>query len=169
MKSRLSSKLAVLMFIGALVALSIAACGETADCKNLRETTYASKRSWDACDPNEQNPCIKVPGNQKDCTGVLTCDFAVNRHYRDLAEMAVYKIGEQSQGCFHCAVPNCIAGEIPYCEPVSQRCIIVTEVIDGGGFVQGSTDSGTPLPDGNVEIPDTSVTDTGGGDALLPN
>ena len=169
MKSRLSAKLAVLMFIGALVSLSIAACGETADCKNLRETTYANKRTWDACDPNETNPCIKVPGNQKDCTGVLTCDFAVNRPFRDQAELAVYKIGEQSQGCFLCAVPNCIAGEIPFCEPVSRRCIIISQLLDDGGIVQGSADSGSPAPDANVSLPDTGVADTGGGDAITPN
>ena len=69
-------------------------------------------------DPNDQ--CIFIPGNPKDCTGVLTCEFAVNRKYRADAELAVYTIGEQSQGCYLCAIPECISGELGYCEPVSR-------------------------------------------------
>src|SRR5947199_5647333 len=87
----------LLAVAGVLVAT---ACGESDGCKALRDQTYANKRVWDACEPDPFNPfkdCIKVAGNPKDCSGVLTCDFAVNARYRDVAELAVYKIGEQSQ------------------------------------------------------------------------
>lgn len=126
---------------------SLEACGESGSCTQLRETMYASKATWDACDPTIQNPnaqCIFVPGNPNDCTGVLTCEFAVNRKFRAEAEMAVYTIGQQSQGCYRCAIPECIAGELGYCEPVSRRCIVVTNFTSGGEPIGGILDAGPP-------------------------
>ncbi|MBV9947781.1 MAG: hypothetical protein JOZ69_13080, partial [Myxococcales bacterium] len=95
---------------------------------------------WGACDPRDPNACIQVGGNSRDCTGVLTCDFAVNRQHRLEAEHAVLTIGQQSLGCYLCAQPNCVGG-IPTCEPVSQQCILV-----GGGVTPppGGQDAGSP-------------------------
>src|SRR5205823_9160794 len=104
---------------------------------------------------------IKVAGNPKDCSGVLTCDFAVNARYRDVAELAVYKIGEQSQGCHLCATPNCIGGDLAYCEPISKRCIPIANLIGGipvigdqdagrGPDASGGFDSGFSAGDGGV-------------------
>jgi hypothetical protein len=137
---------AVLLSIPAASA-SLEACGESGSCTQLRAATYASKAVWDACDPTVPNPdaqCIFVPGNPKDCTGVLTCEFAVNRKYRADAEMAVYTIGQQSQGCYLCAQPSCISGELGYCEPVSRRCVLVTGFTTTGQPIGGLLDSGAP-------------------------
>jgi hypothetical protein len=151
----------LLAVAGVLIAT---ACGESDGCKSLRDQTYANKRVWDACSFDDD--CIAVPGNQKDCTGVLTCEFSVNKRYRDLAEMAVYKIGEQSQGCHLCAFPNCIAGAISVCEQVSKRCIIVSELKDGGGVTQGTEDAGgnPPVDSGGLVSNDTGVPDSGATD-----
>ncbi len=110
-------------------------CGESASCAKLRSDNYALKETWDACDPGDAEPCIKVLGNPKDCTGVLACDFAVNPHHRAEAEQTVLTVGEQSQGCFLCAIPNCAGGDLTWCEPVSRRCILVTALSDAGPSV----------------------------------
>jgi hypothetical protein len=105
------------------VVSSTTGCGEGGSCTQLRNTTYSNLQTWEACEPQDPEACIPVAGNPKDCTGVLTCDFAVNPHYRTQAEQAVLTIGQQSQTCFLCAVPNC-GGGTPMCEPVSRRCIL---------------------------------------------
>jgi hypothetical protein len=143
----------VLWLLGGAVLLTIPAgpaaleaCGESGSCTQLRSSLYASKEIWDACDPALPNPdsqCIFIPGNPKDCTGVLSCEFAVNRKFRADAEMAVYTVGQQSQGCYLCAQPECIAGELGYCEPVSKRCILVSGFSAGGEPIGGLLDSGT--------------------------
>jgi hypothetical protein len=147
---------------------SIEACGESGACTQLRSETYANKAIWDACDPTIPNPndqCIFIPGNPKDCTGVLTCEFAVNRKYRADAELAVYNIGQQSQGCYLCAVPDCIAASFGYCEPVSRRCIVVTSFSNGepGGSSEDSGSAGNVTPTGEdsgapAPTPDGSTT-----------
>jgi hypothetical protein len=130
---------------------ALEACGESGSCTQLRSTLYANKTVWDACDPtvtpDPNAQCIFVPGNPKDCTGVLSCEFAVNRKYRAEAEMAVYTVGQQSQGCYLCAEPQCIAGTFGYCEPVSRRCIVVTGFTAGGEPIGGVLDSGIPVTD----------------------
>jgi hypothetical protein len=142
-------------------SVSIEACGESGSCTQLRSTMYQNKEVWDACDPTVQNPndqCIFIPGNPKDCTGVLTCEFAVNRKYRADAEMAVYTIGQQSQGCYLCAVPECISGELGYCEPVSRRCILVTGFTPSGLPIGGLLDAGT-TPTGDGASPAVTILD----------
>jgi hypothetical protein len=134
-------------------ATSVTACGESGACTNLRETEYANLVTWQACDPAGIDQCIIEPGNPKDCTGVLSCNFAVNPKFRAEAEQAVYTSGQASQGCYLCAVPNCIAAEEGICEPVSRRCIAVSGTTDGGllfaGEDGGSTSTGTP-PSGDA-------------------
>ena len=124
-----------------VVISSSSGCGEGASCTQLRNTTYSTLQTWQACDPADPEPCIMVGGNSKDCTGVLTCDFAVNPHYRMQAEQAVLTIGQQSQTCFLCAVPNCAGGVLGTCEPVSRRCIL-SPIALGAGTGTG-TDGGT--------------------------
>ena len=169
MKSRLLSKIGSAIAVGGVLAAasstaatSMSACGESGACTNLREATYASLETWQACDPaGPADQCIIEAGNPKDCTGVLSCDFAINPKYRAEAETMVYAIGQQSQGCYLCAVPNCITAEIGYCEPISRRCLGVSAVTDGGlvivtppppedsGTSSTGSDSSTPVtPDG---------------------
>ena len=141
---------AVLLSIPA-ASVSLEACGESGSCTQLREQMYATKEVWDACDPTAPNPntqCIFVPGNPKDCTGVLTCEFAVNVKHRAEAEQAVYAIGEQSQGCYLCATPECITGSLGYCEPASRRCMLVSGFTPGGQPIGGLQDAGAPSDSG---------------------
>ena len=139
-----------------LASTSMEGCGESGACTQLRQTMYANKETWDSCNPAAANPddeCIFVPGNPKDCTGVLTCEFAVNRRFRAEAEQAVYNIGQQSQGCYLCAMPNCISANLPYCEPVSRRCIMVT------GFANG-VPTGSTVDAGAAPAPAPTSTST---------
>jgi len=121
---------------------SLVACGESAGCTRLRDDTYAEKSTWSACDPSDPLACIKVPGNPRDCTGVLACDFAINRHYQDEAARRVLTIAQDSLGCYLCAKPDCPAGDLAYCEPVSKHCIIASEVIEGGTVVTPTQEAG---------------------------
>jgi hypothetical protein len=149
---------------GAALATSVAttasltACGETGDCARLRNDTYAQKLVWGACDPAVDNQCIKVPGNPRDCTGVLSCDFAVTRPYREQAEQVVLTIAQQSQGCFLCATPSCLAGDIAWCEPVSRQCLLITALVDGGPVFGGDLDSASPAIDTGAPVIDTGAT-----------
>jgi hypothetical protein len=165
-----------LVTIVALVALpsfgtiaSLNGCGESPACSRLRDTTYAQKETWDACDPAAPEPCVAVFGNPKDCTGVLACEFAVNPIHRAEAEMAVLTIGQQSQGCYLCAIPDCVMGAIPWCEPVSRRCMIITSLLEGGAptFEEQppTLEASAPAPvDANASapVPDASGSDASG-------
>jgi len=86
--------LATVSISAPLSAATVASgCGESAGCSQLRTQTYADKEGWDACDPAQgASACLKIPGNPRDCTGVLTCDFAVNPIHRKEAELATYTI-----------------------------------------------------------------------------
>jgi len=173
MKSMKSKRIAgsALWLVGVAALLSvpaastsIEACGESGACSQLRQTTYGDKLAWGACDPALPDPndqCIFVAGNPKDCTGILTCEFAVNRNFREVAELAVASIGEQSQGCYLCAVPNCITAGDPYCDPVSRECLVVSGFTSGGQPFGNTEDAGTTTEDsgGNVI---TATQDAGG-------
>src|SRR5579864_2495392 len=121
----------------------VAACGDSSSCNSLRTSLYSQKLAWGACDPSNTDECIKVPGNPKDCTGVLSCDFAVTRSKREAAEQAVLTAGQQSQGCYLCATPNCVSGDIAICEPVTRECILITSIDDSGAISQVSVDAGS--------------------------
>jgi len=173
MKSRLTAKVVakvaswlalggVLAAASSTAATSMTACGESGACTNLRETTYADLETWQACEPGgPPSQCLIEPGNSKDCTGVLTCDFAINPKYRAEAEQRVYSIGQDSQGCYLCAVPNCISAQLAICEPISRRCLGVSAVTDGGLIIVGT--SPPPAGDGGTVVT-PSIGDTGAPD-----
>src|SRR5579859_2616155 len=77
--------------------LTVAACGDSSQCDKVRDQTFAQKQIWEVCEPNALDPCIKAFGNVKDCSGVLSCDFAINPMYRQEAEQAVLTIAQQTQ------------------------------------------------------------------------
>lgn len=99
------------------------------NCDRLREDLLEEKNSWNECTRHEE--CILVGGNSQDCTGVMACNFAVHREHRLAAERRVLQLPEDTVDCLVCASPNCESGDIPFCEPVSGRCMIVTEIIEG--------------------------------------
>jgi hypothetical protein len=149
-------------------AVTLSACGESGGCTKLRNDLYATKQVWGACDPAEGVfACIKVAGNGRDCTGVLSCDFAVNPVHRMDAEQAVLTVGQRSQGCYLCAQPNCVSGDIAYCEPITRQCLLATELIDGGVVFGGDIDSASPAPT-SAAPDDTGVPEASAPDALPP-
>ncbi len=155
----------VLVAASSTAATSMSACGESGACTNLRENTYAELEAWQACEPGgPADQCLPESGNPKDCTGVLACDFAINPKFRAQAEQRVYSIGEASQGCYLCAVPNCTTVNIAICEPISRRCIGVTSVTDGGAFTIANPPP--PVDAGGIQPTPTGV-DAGDGGVVL--
>jgi hypothetical protein len=126
----------------------LTACGESSGCTQLRTDMYSLLEQWGQCDPN--NPfetCLLEPGNPKDCTGVISCPFGINPLYRSDAEQRMLTIGQQSQGCYLCATPNCTAGSLAWCEPVTRRCMVITAILDGGEVISEiNLDSGSSVP-----------------------
>lgn len=114
-----------------LVLLSLALLGAGCDsthCEALRDELTEAKDQWTKCDTDLD--CIKVFGNAKDCTGILSCNFAAHRASRLEAERRIASLPEETQDCIECTPPNCASGDIAVCEPVSQRCILVTAILE---------------------------------------
>jgi hypothetical protein len=107
----------------------------TPECEAKRDELWALKDAWTRCEHDLD--CVKILGNSGDCSGVLTCDFAANRSSRLEAERRLASLPEETTDCTHCISPNCVSGVITLCEPVSQRCMLVTEVRDGGTISEG--------------------------------
>src|SRR5882724_3725114 len=112
-----------------LMALALSQCGDKAHCEQLRNDTYEQWGAWAQCTSDED--CFPLAGNPRDCTGVLSCPFAVNRKYRVDAERRQLTIGEDSVDCHVCAVPNCNGSLQPHCEPLTHQCLMI-EVLDAG-------------------------------------
>jgi hypothetical protein len=116
-------------------------CGDSGSCMSLRQTTFTQLQAWEECVPGDDAACILEPGNPKDCTGVLTCPFAINAEHRAAAEQTMLVIGEQSTGCYQCAVPSCFTGNTAYCEPISKRCLIIQTGLAGDDAGTGTDDA----------------------------
>jgi hypothetical protein len=138
-------------------SVSITACGDSSQCVKVRNEMFAKQEQWADCNPFDPEPCIKVFGNRQDCSGVLFCDFAVNPIHRLEAEQAVLTIANQTQGCYLCATPACVGGELTACEPISHKCILFTNLVDGGS--NGGSSQGPP----DVSIPPIPTIDAAGG------
>ena len=128
-------------------------CGDSSSCMSVRQTAFNSLQQWEECEPTAPDPCIVEPGNPKDCTGVLSCPFAINAKYRSAAEGQELVMGEQSTGCYQCSVPSCFTGTSAYCEPISRRCLIIATGLAGSGNDSGTGDdaSAIVLGDGGAD------------------
>ena len=124
-----------------LVALPGVQCNK-ASCEDKRDELYAQKLEWQTCERDVD--CVIVGGSSRDCTGIMSCNFAVNRSSREAAERRVASLPEETQDCFECASPNCEEGSLPHCEPVSGRCMVISELIevDGGTGISGGFSRG---------------------------
>jgi hypothetical protein len=125
-----------------LMALALSRCGDKGRCDQLRSDTYEKRRAWAQCVVDED--CFAMAGNPRDCTGVLSCPFAVNWRYREDAERVMLTIGEDSVDCHVCAVPNCNSSNVAHCEPLSHQCLLFD-------LLDASTPFGPP-----ANLPDTS-------------
>ena len=111
-------------------ALSFGVGCNNAQCENLRDELTKKKREWSRCESDLD--CIKVLGNPGDCTGVMSCDFSVNRRSRLDAERRIASLPEDTVDCMECQSPNCVSGKITLCDIVTHQCLLVTEILDGG-------------------------------------
>jgi hypothetical protein len=137
-----------LVVILVLASFALADCADGANCEVLRQNLYDQRKAWAACEVDAD--CIVLPGNGRDCTGVLACPFAVNRASRDDAELRMLGIGSESLKCHLCATPNCADGVTASCDRLSHRCLIDTQ-----GFHPGS----------DAALPPLEHPDAGNGDA----
>lgn len=112
--------------LGLLAVLLVPGCNVT-NCENLRDELFAEKLKWQACESDDD--CIKVGGSGQDCTGILSCDLALNRRYRAEADRRIASLPEETADCMACQSPNCVEGDVALCERVTRQCIIVTEII----------------------------------------
>jgi hypothetical protein len=117
------------LFLSICCALPLVQCNH-GNCEDLRNELTTLKDKWQVC--TRDLDCIKIGGNTKDCSGVLSCNLGVNRIYRSEADRRIASLPEDSVDCMVCTSPNCIEGDITLCEPVSGKCIIVTALLDAG-------------------------------------
>jgi hypothetical protein len=127
------------------VAASFATSCNVAHCEDLRDELSAAKQGWQKCEVDSD--CTIVGGNTKDCTGIFSCNTAVNRVHREEAERRIASLPEETVDCVSCKGPNCISGIIPLCDQATKTCIIVTEIIE-------------PPPD-TTDMPDAGEADGG--------
>ena len=55
---------------------------------------------------------------------------------------------------------NCVAGDLPYCEPVTRECLLITDIIEGGAALSLPAEAGVVTPDSSVPIVDASAVDS---------
>jgi hypothetical protein len=113
----------------------------SAECEAKRDELWTLRDSWTRCE--EDWECVKVLGNPGDCSGILSCDFSANRTSRLEAERRIAEVAEETTDCLQCATPNCVSGVVTLCEPVSQRCILVTGVAGAAADTAESRTRGT--------------------------
>jgi hypothetical protein len=161
-------RLVLLLFPFALLGVRC----NTAECEAKRDELWALKDSWTRC--QHDLDCVKILGNSGDCSGILTCDFAANRNARLEAERRIASLPEETTDCVQCTSANCVTGVITLCEPVSQRCLLVTEILDGGTDNEGSggTTNGEGSGGTTAGEPGSGGTDSAGtgsgGTLILP-
>jgi hypothetical protein len=138
----------------ALVALTGTQCNK-ANCEDIRDELFRDKLEWASCTSDDQ--CIIIGGNERDCSGVLTCNLAINKSRRQEAERRIISLPEETADCIECASPNCPEGEITLCERVSKKCIIVKGIVDSGltsvSYGAPPTHSGGS---GSIEVEETA-------------
>jgi hypothetical protein len=96
-------------------------------CESLRTTLETDRRAWAACDPAQgDSQCTIVGGDSMDCTGILTCDFAVNVSMLAQAQKGVIDNSVHSKICTdYCSTQTCAQDSPPVCDPVTRQCTIV--------------------------------------------
>lgn len=115
------------------------------NCEKKRDELTVLKRRWEQCSTSAD--CMIIGGNSADCSGVLACNLAINRIYRDEAERRIQSLPEETTDCVRCTPSNCAEGDIAICEPVSHECEIVKAIIDGGAqIVLTPPDTNPPPP-----------------------
>lgn len=148
--ARSSKTIPTLLALLSLTSLGLLQCNRS-NCEDLRNELTAQKTEWSKCSRNEE--CVIVGGNTGDCSGILSCNFAVHRVHRLTAERRVASLPEESVDCMACNSPNCESGDLAFCEPVSGRCMIVTDLVEPeaegeeASAVQSLTKPGDPDPD----------------------
>jgi hypothetical protein len=125
-----------------LASLALAHCTDGANCDVLRQNLYDQRKAWSTCQVDAD--CLVLPGNTQDCTGVLTCPFAVNRTSREAAERKMLSIGDESVKCHLCATPSCGSGSSAICETTTHQCIPTPDsYVTGSGGAPGADDAGS--------------------------
>jgi uncharacterized membrane protein YgcG len=113
-----------------LSGLSLLHC-DKANCESLRDDLYAQKLAWQQCKTSAD--CQIIGGNTQDCTGILSCNLAINVRHREEAERRIASLPEESVECHKCGSPNCPTGDIPYCDPATHTCVVVDSFLGGDG------------------------------------
>jgi hypothetical protein len=125
------TRLGTLLRAAAVLSGMLGITCDNADCEKLRDDLYADRLKWESCD--DDTDCQLVGGNTADCTGIFSCNLAVNTRYVKDAERRIASLPEETVDCHKCGSPNCPEGDIVVCDPAYKRCIVVKELLNGGG------------------------------------
>jgi hypothetical protein len=108
------------------LGLALAALGSNGcdDCEDLAEEARALKQKFAAC--REGDTCVVAATQKGDCTGELTCGFAVPSDKKSEAEREASRIGEQSLDCTQCVAVDCVSSTMmsPRCDTAAGHCVI---------------------------------------------
>ena len=133
-----------------LTSLAFLDCGDRARCDQLRQDTLSELAAWAQCTSDQD--CVALPGNVNDCTGVLSCPFAVNAEHRGEAEIRMLNIGEDSVECHVCATLNCGVSAATSCDAASHQCTIVQTTFSPAGRPVDSGVGDSAIGDSRTDV-----------------
>lgn len=157
------TRLGVVLRAAAVLSGLLGITCDNADCEKLRDDLYTDRLKWEGCDQDED--CELVGGNTSDCTGIFSCNLGVNSRYVKDAVRRIASLPEESVDCHKCGSPNCPEGNIVVCDPAYHRCIVVKELVNGGGasvYLPTKSTGGSTGTGGATDIPGAGG-DTGTG------
>jgi hypothetical protein len=107
-----------------VLVAAVALPGCARDCEEIGAEIDSLLAEWQTC--SEGDTCVLLqPPTATDCTGKLSCGFAVRTEVEDeAATEAARLVDEASSGCEACAVAQCPT-------PVDAYCAIDPETLQG--------------------------------------
>lgn len=108
--------------VGIIFVVGFTGCsGE--DCRDLANEASAMRSEMGACGANDT--CVIVKGSSNDCSGGVSCPFAVHADRAAEAASRAADIAKRSQDCTECSMPSCPPAQSAYCDHETGRCVIV--------------------------------------------
>jgi hypothetical protein len=113
------------LFLACSTAAAIlCAPGCAPDCASFKEEAEQLKADLGACSAGDTCVVVQV---SHDCTGALSCGFAVRADKADEAKSEGDRIGGDSASCGQCIQADCVAIKGASCDVGSGRCKIERE------------------------------------------
>jgi hypothetical protein len=105
------------------LGLAFVGCGpDEVDCEPLIQEARELKKEFAAC--SEGDECVLLAQSNDDCTGELTCPYAVNSKVVDEARRRAQQVTDESVSCTVCTNNSCAQVPEPVCDVALGRCVI---------------------------------------------